>query len=286
MKIGIWFSRKVWDTRLADAFAAGCMARGETIVRYDLESPKVPDVDVAFIFGVKSRERFQAMREAGINTVYFDKGYDRTTVPGPERKECLFWRVAVNSHHPTPYLPRMRSPDDRWKALGIQVRPWQRRPGGPIIVAGSSLKYHEFSGLPHPTEYAADVVRKIRKRVGTKVIYRPKPSWKEAEPVNGAEFSVIPEKLSDLLAEASVLVTNGSNSCFEAVLAGVPCIVLGEAVARPISSTSIDSVAKPYLATEEERMQWLADLAYCQWTMDELRSGEAWGHIRRMIDGL
>jgi hypothetical protein len=282
MRVGVWFSEKVIDTRLADAFSTGCAAHGEDIVRYDLDAEVLPPMDAAFIFGVKSRVRADRLRAAGVHTVYFDKGYVRTTVPGPSRKECLFWRVAVDSHHPTGYLPRMRSPSDRWESLGLTFAPW-RESGSQVVIAGSSAKYHEFSKLPHPTKYTAHLVKQIARLTDRRIVYRPKPSWQDAVPVEGAAFSTYPEKLSDAISGAHVLVTNGSNSCFEAVLAGVPCVVLG--VAAPISSTSLSEIEEPRLASDAERWQWLADLAYSQWTMEELRSGEAWTHIRRLIDG-
>lgn len=87
----------------------------------------------------------------------------------------------------------------------------------------------------------------------------------------------------DALRNAHVMVTHGSNACFEAVLAGVPVIVLGDAVAKPISSTVIEEVRRPHLARARDRKQWLANLMYHQWTMPEFEGGEAWNHIRPQI---
>ena len=81
------------------------------------------------------------------------------------------------------------------------------------------------------------------------------------------------------------MVTFGSNACFDAVLQGIPSVVIGNGVAKPISSVSIGAIESPYLAKDGERAQWLHRLAYCQWSMAEMASGEAWPHIRRMING-
>ena len=281
MRVGIHHSQKELDSRLAECFADGVRAHGDTVI-VGYEDAGEP-VDAAYVFGVKAREQFGVFRSAGAVTVMLDKGYVRRTASHEGLgKACEFWRVAVGAHHPTGYLSVLRSPSDRWERLGIDVAPW-RSEGDQIILAGSSGKYHEFNGLEDPTEYARKLVRRIQKLTGRPLIYRPKPSWRDAVPIAGALYSRHPDKLIDLLDGAHALVTNGSNSCFEAVVAGVPCVVLGDAVARPISSTSIHDVLAPRLAGEEERMQWFFDLAYCQWTMDEFASGEAWGHIRSLV---
>jgi len=64
---------------------------------------------------------------------------------------------------------------------------------------------------------------------------------------------------------------------------GVPTIVLGEAVSAPLSSSSLGDIEAPRLAKFSQRLQWAADLAYCQWTIDEFRSGEAWPHLRKLL---
>jgi hypothetical protein len=289
MRVGVWYGSKGLDDRLASAFAAGVRAHGDTAdLELRSEFPKslarLGRYEAVYVFGVKAREQFTRVRDAGVHTVYFDKGYIRTQL-SPGQKECRYWRVAVDAHHPTSYVMKVKRPRDRWDRLGITPQPW-RKTGHHIIYAGSSAKYHSFNGLIEPTEYARSLVEAIRGMTDRPIIYRPKPSWQDAVPVDGASFSRHPERLDQLLPGAHCLITNGSNSCFEAVIAGIPCIILGDAVAAPLSSKSITDLAAPLLASKADRDQWLWNLAYCQWSMAELASGEAWGHIKEQIDGL
>jgi hypothetical protein len=280
VRVCFFHSDKPRERILASAFAEGVSRKDYIELRRLTGEVQVVDCDVAVMVGVKSRELFQAYWRAGVHTVYLDKGYTRhATTGGPRAWE--YWRVAVDAHHPTHYLGRVNFPDDRLKRLGLTIQPW-RESGRHIVVAGSSQKYHDFYGLCNPTEYAAKIVKRLRKQSGRKIIYRPKPSWKDAVPVEGAKFS-IGGTIADVLQDAHALVTHGSNAVFEAVLCGVPCIVLGDAVAKPISSTQIEEIENPRLASDEERWQWLANLAYCQWTLPEFASGEAWSHIRPLI---
>ena len=85
------------------------------------------------------------------------------------------------------------------------------------------------------------------------------------------------------LGGAWATVTHGSNFCFESVTSGVPCIILGDGVARPISSTRLSQIETPRLATDVERRKWLCGLSYCQWTLPEFASGQAWAEIKRRL---
>jgi len=59
--------------------------------------------------------------------------------------------------------------------------------------------------------------------------------------------------------------------CLDAVMHGIPVVVLGDGIAKPLSGT-LDEM---YHYTDDERDQLLNDIAYCQWTLDEIKSGEA-----------
>lgn len=286
MKITFWHSDKPRERLLADAFADGARAHGDAVeLRSLTPDPVVSDCDVACMVGVKSRELYRAHFAAGAHLVYFDKGYTRHAARSPV-KLWEYWRVAIDSHQPTALLMETNCPEDRADRLGLVLQPW-RKPHAEswILIAGSSAKYHEFYGMKDPTAWTGKLVRELRERSRRPIVYRPKPSWADAVPIEGTRFSRSPETIEEALRDVAVVVTHGSNACFEAVLAGVPCVVLGEAVAKPISSTTLDELESPRTASYAERHQWLNNLAYWQWTMPELASGEAWQFLRPKIYG-
>lgn len=284
MRITFFHSDKTREVLLAEAFAAGARSHGDQVVLRPLtpEHEVATECDVACMVGVKSKELFWKHWREGIHTIYMDKGYTRHTISGPI-KLWEYWRVAVDAHHPTKILNRPR-PSDRMEKLGIEINPW-RNSGENIVFAGSSEKYHNFYGLKDPTRFAGKVVAKIKTISNRTIVYRPKPSWKDAVPVSGARYSTAADSIEDVLSNAHVLVTHGSNACFEAILMGVPCIIIGEAVAKPISSSRLSDVDKPFMATEEQRIAWVSSLMYCQWTMQEFATGEAWQYLRPQVFG-
>lgn len=273
-------SEKEREQRLARAFAEGTARHGDqTVICHNGAVPDLDPFDLVAMVGVKSKRTFDAALAAGKLPIMLDKGYVRTRRAGGRTWE--YWRVSVGAHHPTrTTLMATDYPSDRWDALGLPVGPWRKR-GGKVVIAGSSAKYHAFHGLPDPTRYARLIVEQLHLVTDLPIVYRPKPSWRDAKPIDGTRFSVPPESLMTCLDGAFCLVTHGSNACFEAALWGIPSIVLGDAVAAPISSTDFLRFRKP---RREPREQWFANLAYHQWTEAEFASGEAWATISHQVD--
>lgn len=280
MKVRFWHSDKSRERILAEAFLAGVKAHDDLGEMRALGEEFTPDCDVAVMVGVKSRELWRQHTRAGITTVYCDKGYARHSRPD-DLRGWEYWRTAVNGHQPTSKY-RNNYPGDRLAAIGWKFQPW-REGGTHIVIAGSSQKYHDFYGLPDPTAYSSKLCKMIHNYSRLEIVYRPKPSWKEAVEIHGTRWSRENEGIEDVLRGAHCMVTHGSNACFEAVMLGVPCVILGEAVAKPISTTDVCEIAAPRLASGKERQAWLRFLAYQQWTMAEFASGLAWKTIRSQI---
>ena len=308
MKIAFFSSGKQREKNVSRAFMAGVRASGDKCIINDMgetlhdaassniknirqytKALKQDGVSVAVMVGVKSIEIYRACRAAGIHTIMLDKGYQRHR--NPIGKYWEYWRAAVDDHHPTATLMDIDHPRDRM--TGIRLSRWRTPTDqGHIVLAGSSAKYHRFYDLPEPTQWAIDVVAELRRHTNREIIYRPKASWHDAVPIEGTSYSKRPDdgrifagkhNILEALAGAHALVTHGSNACFEAVTSGVPCIILGNGVAKPLSSTTIADIENPLLASMQQRQKWLAALAYSQWTLLEFKSGEAWATIRPQI---
>lgn len=282
MRVCFFSSEKARERLLADAFMRGVIEHGDDAFMRPLgdEGNTTIEAECFVMVGVKSRELFHAHWSRGAHVIMLDKGYVRHSGPGPI-PTWEYWRVSVDAHHPTQYLMDTARPSDRFDRLNLEVQPWRTK-GKQVVIAGSSAKYHAFYDLKDPTTFAKQIIKELLPR-GRPIIYRPKPSWKEAVEIKGSIFSRGKESIMDVLAGAHALVTHGSNATFEAMLAGIPSIVLGEAVAKPISSTSLTEIEDPRIASDEERLQLLHNLAYCQWRMSEFASGEAWSFIRPVL---
>lgn len=267
-------SSKACDARLITAVKRGFS--GDVAVIDDL----MPGFHFICVIGIKNAELIMRMQRAGQPFLYFDKGYNRRWhVTRPE-----WWRVAVNAHQPTGYLSRLRFGAERAISQGWRAKSW-RSSGSHIVFAGSSAKYHEFYGLQEPNAYAASIIDRLRKLTKRRIVYRPKPSWRHAVAIDGSQFvNQARHSIKDDLRGARALVTHGSAACLEAMLCGVPSIVLGDAIGAPISSSVLDSIGRPHLASPQERDQLLANLAHCQWSLTEIERGEMWDSLSVIIE--
>ena len=71
---------------------------------------------------------------------------------------------------------------------------------------------------------------------------------------------------------------------FESLAAGIPVITLnaGNFVA-PLCSQTLYDINNPYTAKENEKIYWLSRVAYCQWNMNEIKSGKVRQHFSSLL---
>ena len=285
MKVLCWYSQYKREENLMRRMADGIRLRGDTakLMIRNMDD-HAEDCDFAHVVGVKNILMFQDYIKRGIPVAYWDKGYVRRLWRDQNGKEewLDYWRVSVNMHQPLPFIEKAKKGPERAKAEGIKFQPWRKK-GEAIIVDGSSAKHYAFHELGNPTDVAKAVIAEIKTKSDRPIIYRPKPSWTGAVPIEGTEYDHGSKDYTAIFARAHALVTYGSNLCYDAALAGVPSIVLGQGVARPISSTSLEEIENPRLATDEERQQWVNNVAWCQFKKEEMNSGLAWDTIKEML---
>ncbi len=241
MKVRFFYADKEREHILRDAVLQGVRVHGDDTACEVISSRNTIDdsYDVGVVFGVKSKILFDAHKNANKPVILLDKGYIRRHSAGGMWEYC---RVSVNSHHPIRYLIGPAQSESRFRQLELKLEPW-REQGGHIVIAGSSAKYHNFNNLPDPESYVRMVIDEIREHCNDREIwYRPKPSYRYAIPVSGSRFSGRQHPLEHVLKGAHVMVTHGSNACFEALLAGIPSIILGNGITRPISSVNLSDI--------------------------------------------
>ncbi len=241
-----------------------------------------PETDVAVVFGVKgiSRQLIKDHRAMGKHTIFLDKGFTREK---GENSHTKYTRVAVNATSPASYMMKRKHDSKRAQELKINLEKRKNPDSGHILFCGSSQKYHDFHGLGDSTAYAEKVFRSLRKHTDRQIVYRPKPSWKGATYIKGTSFSPSTSSIAEALKGCYCVITHGSTAAMDAIISGIPAIVLGEGIASPVSSNQLESIIKPFWPSEDERMRWINAMSYCQWTLDEFRSGEAWKYIKGLM---
>lgn len=252
---------------MADAVKRGAAMHGDIFKAIEGYTG-VRDVDGLVLFGIGGHSRLIWDAYAGKRRILIDKGYTRSP----------YYRVSLDNFQPLDYMERVQRPDDRLAKLNIQFQKYKGK-GNAILFDGASNKYCLWMGLGDWIEWGESVVAKIRQHTDRPIIYRPRPSHNELVAIKGAELSVGP--LADDLARSAVVVSYGGNIGWDAAIAGVPHFAIGDSIARPISETDWNMLDDPLIP--DRRNAWASNVAYCQWTLEELASGEAWGYIKAEI---
>lgn len=261
---------------ICDAMFAGIKLVGDAVEVVPEISYNRVRYDVAVFYGYKSKlpQVMADYRAAGRQAVYVDLGYWGRRVGG---KRAGYHKIAINARHPTAYFQQRKHIDDRARALNVAALPWQdngRR--GHIIVAGMSKKSSIAEDVPFQS-WETKAIRDIARFTDRRIVYRPKPSCKFSKPIAGAEFSTDEQTFEQALVGAHAVVTHHSNVAVEAIAAGVPAFCW-HGVAKPMSLQDLSKIEDPW--RPDGREQWISDICYTQFTVEEMTRGVPWRHLK------
>ncbi len=274
------------ERRIIEALNEGIQRSGDHVdmdilSKITFHPLQVKGYDVVFTTRIASSTYvMKSCTEHGVHYVYFDKGYINRGWDASEDREA-YYRFSLDSFQPLPYFQAIPRPPDRWEKLNVKLHP-RRENGEYIIYAGCSEKFARWYHF-EPTEHATRVIHEIKALTSRPIIYRPKPSYGRAVPIPGSVYSKGRCKIEEELENAYALVTFSSNAALDAILYGVPAVVLGPGIARPVSNTDLSMINHLSFPTDQERFQWCCDLAYCQWQLKEIRDGTLWQELKNSL---
>ena len=292
---------------VSKALKAGLEKQGqvaEIILRNDLSKKEecIKEYDFVFVFTITGDWIRDLAIKYGKPYIYMDKGYCRNA---RLKKPEAFIRFSPNSWQPLKHLDKFSDRDDRWEELlKIPIRKWYgkdgkvskvetlepkphfKEEGEYILFAGSSAKYHLYMGIEEPTTYTKNIVKEIRQLTDRPIIYRPKPSWNAKQEVEGTIFLGDNKiKYHELLKkDLYCVITHTSNAALEANFYGIPTIVLGEAIAKPVSSTKLDEINNIYRPTLEEKHSSGRSLSYFQYRIEEVEDGVMFDNLKGIFE--
>ena len=194
-------------------------------------------------------------------------------------------------------------PSDRWDSMGIELQPW--RTEGDYILLCAQVPWDAQVQEGNHLEWLESTALEIRKHTERPIVFRGHPkAWRRVDPYlglpgdpwreMGVRFGDLrhppPTSFEEDLAGAHAVVCFNSNVATLATIAGVPVFTGAPCLADPIAlrgdwtgKTMWDllgcmEIVNPLPGVRE---QWLADLCYKQWSVDEFREGTPWKHLTR-----
>jgi hypothetical protein len=159
-------------------------------------------------------------------------------------------------------FPSVDDPSRFQRHFAHLMKPW-RSGGDYALLIGQVPRDVSIRGVNMNVWYADTAGA-----MGMPVRFRPHPFARAGQTVPGTTLSQ--GSLQEALDGAAVTLTYNSNTGVDSVMAGVPVTVADHgSMAWPVAGR-LGEIVRP------DREQWASRLAWCQWTLDEIRSGEAW----------
>ncbi len=160
-------------------------------------------------------------------------------------------------------------PTDRWKMLDIPLMPWRTDSVWRRVSKAGDKALREIVILPQrsigapsvamPRGWQKDIAAKLRAVTERPVRIREHPGMARGTPV--------PD-----LADAWAVVVWASGAGIKAIVAGIPAFHLMPGwIGAPAAVEGIGQIEKPYRG---ERAQMLNRLAWAQWRVGEIETGE------------
>tara|TARA_B110000977_G_C11091282_1_gene496991 strand:+ start:13259 stop:14194 length:936 start_codon:yes stop_codon:yes gene_type:complete len=120
-----------------------------------------------------------------------------------------------------------------------------------------------------------------------KVLYRKHPKYntsliKELE--NHENLIMDSNTLEKSISNAYVVVAFNSNCLLDAILQGVPIFAFDNTSSvYDLANHTFDTLDAPYFPSYEVRLQTFANIAYTQWTDEEIRNGKHFEYYENLI---
>lgn len=240
------------------AFAEGLRKHGHTAeIRRDPS-----EADLAVFWGVRREHDIARQKMAGGQVCVLERGYlgDRFAWTS------VSFGGGLNGHG------QFRGPfadGSRWERhFAPLMRDWTERDRSAVIM-GQVLTDMSLRGLDAKALWLGAASR--LRPLGWDVRFRGHPL---ANGFGLPGIDSIGGSLSDVLAQAGLVVTINSNAGVDAVLAGVPTISFDDrSMAWAVTGHETEDIIRP------DRTAWAHAMAWKQWSLEEMRSGECWAAV-------
>ncbi len=306
LKVNIFtenLSKETYAYPSLEAFAKGVQAYGDdanliTKLKYEACDIAVIFGDVREGKGKEKRMRFKAEVKGRhihrglivIDTAILTRAspvghlYRRIGIDGLLRDEADF----VNKD----------MPPDRWNKVAhhanINVRPWCKD-GKHIVIAlqrplDASLKFSENRRPMHYKNWLMTLVKSLEKFSDIPIYVRPHPGC-FGQPLEEEWMQLVQKELpeyiiwdtrkcsfEELLKDCIACITYNSGAGVDAAIAGVPVVAYDSgSFAWDIAMHDVSIINNPVFP---ERTQWLNNLSYVEWNLEEIEKGLPWKHLK------
>jgi hypothetical protein len=269
MKIAIYEHQLPHAMPHLQAFGKGLRQHGHEYDWVPLSTPTPVACDLAVFWGHKRKDVIAAQRARGCRYLVLERGY----IGGRFR-----WSSAgYDGLNGRADFCNAGASDARFRTyFAPLLRPWRQSSGDYVLLIGQCRFDQSVVDLGM-LRVLTEAVAIIRKSTELRIRFRPHPGDPKVPPPSGT--TIMGGTLEEALSRAHVVITINSNTGVDAAFAGVPVIALDQgSMAWPVAGHNVNQVIQPL---RPERWGWAVQLAWCQWTDEEMSEGKTWSHLAK-----
>ena len=184
---------------------------------------------------------------------------------------------------------------DRFKKLKIEVKPWKQKQNEKLnmLVCGQipwdqniqDISLRSWCGfVSHELSTKLDKSYKIRYKPHPKMMRHKGFGHRYDKAIDMTSFGMATVEEENLLKvieekKIDIVICYSSNSAVESVIGGIPTITFNQSsMAWDVTSHEINhgTITNPFMP---DRTQWLNNLAYTQWNLEEISQGLPFKHL-------
>jgi hypothetical protein len=254
------FLSKDGEDDFINLFAKGCSSTTTSTDDFVYESSSDPII----LRGILKHKIMKRCWQDNRTFYYMDTGYfgNERNMSNPNGWK-VWHRIVKNNLQHDKIIPR---PDDRFKQFDKKFTPW-RKAGRKILVAAPDEKPCKFYGVDKE-EWVKQTVETIKQHTDRPVEVRERAPKR----IDRIANNTLQQALDN---DVFALVTFNSVAAIESVFYGIPAFTLAPNAASPVSLQDLSKINEPYYADHDKLYAWACHLAYGQFHINELRSGQA-----------
>lgn len=270
---------------------------GVQLTHHSLSEPYYK-CDVLLTFGINKKSQFRGRciqklwKQHKRHKLIIEKGYIHRD---------KYYMVGWNGLNGYANFCNNNSPSDRWSRLNVSLQPWRikqtnKTPGNYILLCGQAPLDASVQHMMKSTtkksklwlQWCQQIIKEIKYHTNKRICYRPHPhsfyavNIKKLTRKYKIQTSCQNTNLLKDLTNCWCVVTFNSNVGVDAIIQGIPVISLDKgSMVYDITSHDLKDVVNPPMKT---RTQWANDIAYTQWTIEEMEQGLPWQHLKKIYD--
>ena len=190
----------------------------------------------------------------------------------------ITWKLSANGINRDAIWPTLRT---HRRSLTLDMGLKVESPGDAVMICCQQTRSEQWAHMGTMEDWLRIQIDFVRSITDRPIMVRPHP--RETLNFSNTDITILPPKMlsvdqadfEDALGNAHAVISHNNNTGPQAIIAGKRAMVHPSSLAWPVSSLPDEELP--------DRTEWFDDLLHTEWTVEELREGQAWRSLREQL---